>query len=232
MRDGALEPTDLNDRDMVVVDVGGGTGFTTSGIVKHVDAKNVTIPDQSPHQLANAKQKEPLEQCKLGPKAEDVSTTVNPIVFLFASCWVPWQQHIINGTETLTDDQIAEFRKAFCLIDKDSDGFITIEELESVIQTLDANPTRLMISEVDDVEGDGKIDFEDFEKVVDELKEAFKVFDRDQDGFISANELRQVMINLGERITMEEAEQMIREADLDGDGVVSYEEFARMMITL
>ncbi|KAK8635854.1 hypothetical protein V6N13_004569 [Hibiscus sabdariffa] len=221
MRDGALEPTDLNDRDMVVVDVGGGTGFTTSGIVKHVDAKNVTIPDQSPHQLANAKQKEPLEQCKLGPKAEDVSTT-GSIAFNQTS----------NGTETLTDDQIAEFRKAFCLIDKDSDGFITIEELESVIQTLDANPTRLMISEVDDVEGDGKIDFEDFEKVVDELKEAFKVFDRDQDGFISANELRQVMINLGERITMEEAEQMIREADLDGDGVVSYEEFARMMITL
>ncbi|KAK8614680.1 hypothetical protein V6N13_068476 [Hibiscus sabdariffa] len=138
--------------------------------------------------------------------------------------------------ETLTDDQISEFREAFCLIDKDSDGFITIEELASVIQTLDANPTRLMISEVDDVE-----DFEDFvnimarkmqERVVDELKEAFKVFDRDQDGFISADELRQVMMNLGERITMEEAEQMIREADLDGDGVVSYEEFARMMITL
>lgn len=38
------------------------------------------------------------------------------------------------------------------------------------------------------------------------------------------------MINLGERLTVEEAEQMIREADLDGDGQVSYEEFARMMM--
>lgn len=37
------------------------------------------------------------------------------------------------------------------------------------------------------------------------------------------------MINLGERLTDEEAEQMIREADLDGDGRVSYEEFARIM---
>ncbi len=43
-------------------------------------------------------------------------------------------------------------------------------------------------------------------------------------------QLRQVMINLGERLTEEEAEQMIREADLDGDGLVSYEEFARMMM--
>lgn len=65
MREDALEPADLNDRNMIVVDVGGGTGFTTLGIVKNVDAKNVTILDQSPHQLAKAKQKEPLKDCKI-----------------------------------------------------------------------------------------------------------------------------------------------------------------------
>lgn len=65
MRDEALEPAELTDRNMLVVDVGGGTGFTTLGIVKHVDAKNVTILDQSPHQLAKAKQKEPLKDCKI-----------------------------------------------------------------------------------------------------------------------------------------------------------------------
>ena len=65
MRDEALEPADLYDRNMTVVDVGGGTGFTTLGIVKHVDAKNITILDQSPHQLAKAKQKEPLKECKI-----------------------------------------------------------------------------------------------------------------------------------------------------------------------
>lgn len=65
MRDEALEPADLSDRNMRVVDVGGGTGFTTLGIVKHVDAKNITILDQSPHQLAKAKQKEPLKECNI-----------------------------------------------------------------------------------------------------------------------------------------------------------------------
>lgn len=38
------------------------------------------------------------------------------------------------------------------------------------------------------------------------------------------------MMNLGEKLTDEEAEQMIREADLDGDGKVSYEEFATVMM--
>lgn len=39
-----------------------------------------------------------------------------------------------------------------------------------------------------------------------------------------------MMLNLGERLTDEEAEQMIREADLDGDGLINYEEFVRMML--
>lgn len=65
MREDALEPADLYSRDLIVLDVGGGTGFTTLGIVKHVNAKNVTILDQSPHQLAKAKEKEPLKECKI-----------------------------------------------------------------------------------------------------------------------------------------------------------------------
>ncbi len=73
MREEALEPADLNDPDLVVVDVGGGTGFTTLGIVKTVDAKNVTILDQSPHQLAKAKEKEALQECnKIEGDAEDL----------------------------------------------------------------------------------------------------------------------------------------------------------------
>lgn len=49
------------------------------------------------------------------------------------------------------------------------------------------------------------------------------MFDRNGDGFISASELRHVMTNLGEKLTDEEVEDMIREADLDGDGLVNYE---------
>lgn len=53
-------------------------------------------------------------------------------------------------------------------------------------------------------------------------REAFSVFDRDGDGYISGPELRFVMTKLGENLTDEELEDMIREADLDGDGVISY----------
>jgi MPBQ/MSBQ methyltransferase len=61
MRDAALELARLDDRGLEVVDVGAGTGFSTEGIVRHVDAANVTLLDQSPHQLGRARRKPALQ---------------------------------------------------------------------------------------------------------------------------------------------------------------------------
>ncbi|GMJ12193.1 calmodulin-like 11 [Hibiscus trionum] len=145
--------------------------------------------------------------------------------------------------DVMSEEQVAEFREAFCLFDKDGDGCISMEELAVVIKSLDHDPTeeelRSMINEVD-TDGNGAIEFGEFLNLMarklkeaeseEELEEAFRVFDKDQDGYISPYELRQVMVNMGETLTDEELDQMIREADLDGDGQVNYEEFLRMML--
>ena len=61
------------------------------------------------------------------------------------------------------------------------------------------------------------------------MKEAFDVFDRNGDGYISAAELQAVMSNLIEKLTMEECDEMVREYDGNGDGLISYDEFNKMM---
>lgn len=48
------------------------------------------------------------------------------------------------------------------------------------------------------------------------------MFDKDGNGFISSEELRHVMTNLGEKLTDQEVAEMIREADTNGDGMVDY----------
>ncbi|XP_056168079.1 calmodulin-like protein 8 [Syzygium oleosum] len=145
--------------------------------------------------------------------------------------------------DVLTKQQIDEFQEAFCLLDRDGDGCITITELATAIKSLDQNPTeeelQSMINEVD-IDGNGTIEFGEFlnlmarkikeTEIEEELKEAFKVIDKDQDGYISPDELQRVMINLGEKLTEEELEEMMREADLDGDGRLDYEEFIRTML--
>ena len=63
----------------------------------------------------------------------------------------------------------------------------------------------------------------------EELRQAFKVFDRDGNGLISAAELKHVMANLGDKLTDDEVRELIKEGDLDKDGHIDYEEFKLMM---
>ena len=59
--------------------------------------------------------------------------------------------------------------------------------------------------------------------IEEERREAFRIFDKDGNGYISRQELQIVMGNLGEHLTDEEVDEMIKEADVDGDGRINYE---------
>jgi Ca2+-binding EF-hand superfamily protein len=118
----------------------------------------------------------------------------------------------------MSDQQmIKDLQSAFELFDKDGDGTITVDELEAVMRSLDLHPSREelqdMINEVD-VDGSGKIELPEFIQLMsskgapgnpdDEIYAAFRVFDKDGNGSISADELRSVMENLGENLTKED----------------------------
>lgn len=76
--------------------------------------------------------------------------------------------------------------------------------------------------------------FDDEEPGLEEIKEAFDVFDDNKDGFIDSTELRRVLICLGVKgkmVTVEECRRMIRVADEDGNGRVDLNEFLKFMQT-
>ena len=63
----------------------------------------------------------------------------------------------------------------------------------------------------------------------DEILGAFRAFDLDKNNYVGAAEIRHVLINIGERVTDEEIDEMIRMVDRDGDGQVSFGEFYKMV---
>ena len=124
------------------------------------------------------------------------------------------------------------------MFDQDGDGTITLNELRTVMQSLGQTPTDQeledMINEVDN-DGNNEIDFEEFltlmarnmqdldeEKVI---KQGFSVFDADEDGKITLDDLRRVMESLGEQLNENQLVEIIKELDSNSDDAIDFEEF-------
>jgi Ca2+-binding EF-hand superfamily protein len=144
--------------------------------------------------------------------------------------------------DVLAELQYHEFKEAFDEFDKDKSGSISTKELLQVMRAIGKNPTEDEILELvmeTDLNGNGTLDFEEFvemmkkktteEDAKDDLREAFRIFDKDKSGFIDGKEIVLVTSTLGQALTDDELEAFIAEADLDGDGKLDYNEFVQMM---
>ncbi|CAN4081042.1 unnamed protein product [Withania somnifera] len=156
---------------------------------------------------------------------------------------VPKANHFISDTPTPVNlsrissvDSRArveeELEQVFKKFDVNGDGKICSSELGSIMASLGNAATEEelidMIREVDS-DGDGFIDLQEFielntkdidsDEVLENLKNAFSVFDIDKNGSISAEEL-----------LVGECRKMISGVDCDGDGMINFEEFKIMMV--
>jgi calmodulin len=145
---------------------------------------------------------------------------------------------------TVTPEQTAEFRAAFNKVDRDGDGRITTTEIGALMAQLGQNPSDAelqdMINEVD-IDGNGTVDFDEFAYMMTrqmregdtepDIIEAFRVFDKDNDGKITVAELTHIMKDLGETVPQEELDEMIAQADTDKDGIIDYAEFVHLMLS-
>lgn len=137
----------------------------------------------------------------------------------------------------------AEFKEAFDEFDKDGSGSISTKELLNVMRSMGQNPTEdevlELVMEVD-LNGDGTIDFQEFLQMMkkksseadqmQDLREAFRMFDRNKDGFIDLIELKKVTSLMGATLSNMELQDFMKEADKDGNGKIDYEEFVNMMM--
>jgi len=144
----------------------------------------------------------------------------------------------------LSAEEKAELLKeSFDMFDKDKNGLINALELGNVLRSLgyeiDEQEPNQLVQEFDSNE-DNFIDFNEFLHIIEkrgkyreleeELFEAFKIFDKEGKGLIPTSEFKHCMLTLGERMTDDDVDEMIKEADPLESGFISYKEFVNKIL--
>jgi Ca2+-binding EF-hand superfamily protein len=136
-------------------------------------------------------------------------------------------------------DEIRRLSHSFNKLDLNKNGSLSVDEFLSIPE-LQQNPLVRRVIDILDTDRNGEVDFQEFIQGVSQfsvkgekekkLRFAFRIYDIDQDGFISNGELFQVLKtmvgnNLTEKQLQEIVDKTILYADKDGDGKISFQEF-------
>ncbi|KAI4302766.1 hypothetical protein MLD38_038475 [Melastoma candidum] len=141
----------------------------------------------------------------------------------------------------LSEEQISSMKEAFTLFDTDNDGKISPSDLGILMRSLGGNPTQAQLKSI--VSSENLTSPFDFPRFLDlmsshlkaepfdrQLRDAFRVLDKDSSGYVSVTELRHVLTSIGERLEAEEFDEWIREVEVGKDGRIKYEDFITRMV--
>lgn len=142
----------------------------------------------------------------------------------------------------MEDEELHKIREAFNMFDRNGNLTIEITELGDIYRTLGRDFTdeelREMVNNVD-LNKDGYITFHEFinmyKKAVhfkiqeEKLMEAFKICDYDGNNYVTFDELKSIMMEVGENLTDNQLKIMVKEVDKDGDNRIDFKEFIKLM---
>jgi len=145
----------------------------------------------------------------------------------------------------LSSEKLQMLGNVLDMLDGPGDGKVKKADVGMVIRSLGKNPTDSEVEKMAsmlNVDDNDTIDISNLLEVVDDqglmkisdeetLREAFKVFDSDNSGYLSKEEFSNIMTNKGEmKLTLTEVEEMLAKVDADKDGKLKYDEFVKLFV--
>ena len=136
-----------------------------------------------------------------------------------------------------------EFHDLFMLYDRDNDGYLNKNEFFSIMKSLELKITNKEIDDMikDYIDESGNLPKESFIIILndkmksvntyDEIIESFRVFDRENNGFITVKEMKRLFIMFNTLLSESEyANLMDKAASLTDDGNIDYKKFCTMIL--
>merc|ERR1712184_55863 len=154
----------------------------------------------------------------------------------------------ITEATALEVDEIKVLKLCFNLFDVKKQDFLGADDLDDILRAMGFRPSKEELQEIlaeIDEDGSGEIEFGEFcqlcakflveepdeETMKAELKEAFRVYDKEGQGFITTLQLREIISELDQGLTDDALDGIIEEIDEDGSGTMDFNEFCEMMMS-
>ena len=151
----------------------------------------------------------------------------------------------IKEINNLTEMEIALYKEAFQIFDKHSEGYISSNELGTIMSSLGFNISDEDLNEItniyDNEQNNNMIDFISFLGIISKKKEniykeedlidAFRIFDKEGNGKISSKELLYVMMSSGEDFNENYIKELISESSMEHDEFIDYQKFVKLLIS-
>merc|ERR1711931_430837 len=166
----------------------------------------------------------------------------------YSSLEGPTKKYTKNMTDAIPKEQVEMLQSCFNTFDREKLGYLSPDQVGNVMTMMGfkfySKELKQLIDEIDE-DCSGQIEFEEFmvlcsrfmeeepednTVVVQELREIFKLYDKEGVGFMTCDCLKGILAELDPTLSADDLDDIIDEVDEDGSNTIDFDEFCKMMV--
>lgn len=141
----------------------------------------------------------------------------------------------------MTDE--SKLKDVFALFDKTASNTVSVADLGDLLRAVGQNPSLKEIADLQESVGSKELTYDQYKSIVnreggfkdvgkiEDYIKAFQFFDKNLTGFISIGEIKYILTSIGEKLTEDEVDEILKTVPQTENKAVDYAEFVKNILS-